>query len=68
MSHYKGMFTHEMAPIQMDTRICKDSNRGTKKWSTHEPNLYDITLILYDGKTVAIDHIHSYFGMRKISI
>ena len=68
VSHYKGLITHEMAPIQMDTRIRKDSNWGTQKWSTHEPNLYDITFTLYEGETVAIDHVHSYFGMRKISI
>ncbi|MFE5323145.1 glycoside hydrolase family 2 protein [Paenibacillus sp. NPDC056579] len=36
-------------------------------WSPHKPNLYDITVTLYDnGKQV--DHVESYFGMRKISV
>lgn len=67
VSHYKGLLTHEMTLIQLDTRIRKDSNWGTQKWSHHEPNLYDITFTLYEGEEV-IDHVYAYFGMRKISI
>jgi beta-galactosidase/beta-glucuronidase len=36
-------------------------------WSPQAPNLYDVEFTLYrDGKV--IDKVHSYFGMRKISI
>ncbi|WP_444684433.1 glycoside hydrolase family 2 protein [Alkalicoccus luteus] len=36
-------------------------------WSPEHPNLYDVTFTLsQEGKTV--DHLQSYFGMRKISI
>lgn len=36
-------------------------------WSPDAPHLYDVTFTLYDGEHV-IDHVHSYFGMRKVSI
>jgi len=35
-------------------------------WSPENPNLYDIEFILYRGE-VKLDHVYSYFGMRKIS-
>jgi beta-galactosidase/beta-glucuronidase len=36
-------------------------------WSPAQPNLYDVEFILYvDGKVA--DRVHSYFGMRKVSI
>lgn len=36
-------------------------------WSPEKPNLYDVSFTLLDGDTV-LDHVTSYFGMRKISI
>ncbi|MCZ8511598.1 glycoside hydrolase family 2 [Paenibacillus filicis] len=36
-------------------------------WQPGQPNLYDVELTLYDGSTL-VDRVHSYFGMRKISI
>jgi beta-galactosidase/beta-glucuronidase len=39
---------------------------GSKQWSPEHPNLYDIVLRLTDGPNV-VDHVKSYFGMRKIS-
>lgn len=37
------------------------------EWSPQRPNLYDVEFILYrDGQVV--DHVYSYFGVRKISI
>jgi beta-galactosidase/beta-glucuronidase len=36
-------------------------------WSPEEPNLFDVTLKLYDNEK-KIDEIESYFGMRKVHI
>ncbi|MCR2803831.1 glycoside hydrolase family 2 protein [Paenibacillus soyae] len=36
-------------------------------WSPEKPNLYDMTLRLYDGSAL-LDEVDTYFGMRKISI
>lgn len=36
-------------------------------WSPHSPKLYEVEFVLTDGDTV-VDRVHSYFGMRKISI
>lgn len=35
-------------------------------WSPDSPNLYDIEFMLYRGEE-KLDHVYSYFGMRKIS-
>jgi len=35
-------------------------------WSPEHPNLYDVELILRHGDKV-LDHVFTYFGMRKIS-
>ena len=59
--------SHEMIPLQMDTRLKEDACWGTKVWSPEEPNLYDISFKLYQGDKL-IDAVSSYFGMRKISI
>ncbi|MFX0136511.1 MAG: glycoside hydrolase family 2 protein [Candidatus Hodarchaeota archaeon] len=38
-------------------------------WDTENPNLYDLSISIYNHKTGQIyDHVKSYFGMRKISI
>lgn len=48
--------------------ICKNNIKHTiQKWSTKEPNLYDITYKLYCNDNL-IDTVYSYFGVRKISI
>ncbi|MDR9745722.1 glycoside hydrolase family 2 TIM barrel-domain containing protein [Paenibacillus taichungensis] len=36
-------------------------------WSPGSPNLYDIEFVMYEDEK-EIDRVHSYFGMRKISI
>jgi hypothetical protein len=42
------------------------SVRDARLWSPQNPFLYDLeVLLLYEG--VVIDHVKSYFGMRKIS-
>lgn len=38
-----------------------------KPWSPESPHLYDLQLHLYKGNEL-LDTVHSYFGMRKISI
>ena len=37
-------------------------------WSPDSPFLYDLKVLLKDNQGRTIDHIESYFGMRKISI
>ncbi|AMQ06238.1 glycoside hydrolase family 2 protein [Sporosarcina psychrophila] len=37
------------------------------QWSPKEPNLYDVEFTLYKENHI-VDQVHSYFGMRKISI
>ncbi|WP_018933018.1 glycoside hydrolase family 2 protein [Gracilibacillus lacisalsi] len=36
-------------------------------WTPEHPNLYDVTFCLYEGDRL-LDEVHSYFGMRKVSI
>ncbi|WP_242626750.1 sugar-binding domain-containing protein [Pseudobacter ginsenosidimutans] len=40
---------------------------GARRWSPDDPFLYDLTISLTKNGKV-IDHIRSYFGMRKISV
>lgn len=68
VSYHKGSLVHGMTPVKLDTRVRADSNWGTKKWSPHEPNLYDIKFKLYDQAGALLDEVTSYFGMRKIAI
>jgi beta-galactosidase/beta-glucuronidase len=37
-------------------------------WSPNDPFLYDLEVELLDRNGLVIDHVGSYFGMRKISI
>jgi len=39
-----------------------------KLWSPDSPTLYDLKVLLKDSQGREIDHIDSYFGMRKISV
>ncbi|MFS0724215.1 glycoside hydrolase family 2 protein [Paenibacillus sp. 1P07SE] len=36
-------------------------------WSPNNPNLYEVTFELRSGGTL-VDEVHSYFGLRKVSI
>ncbi|MBQ8094730.1 MAG: glycoside hydrolase family 2 [Clostridia bacterium] len=38
-----------------------------RHWSPEHPNLYDLSTELLDGDT-ALDHVSTYFGMRKIEV
>ncbi|MBD2871775.1 glycoside hydrolase family 2 protein [Paenibacillus arenilitoris] len=53
--------------IEVD--LVHEANGPWKKslWSPRHPNLYDVEFVLYRGDKV-VDRVHSYFGMRKISI
>lgn len=55
--------------LQLDADLVHEANGPWKHsmWSPHHPNLYDVEFILYKGDT-KLDHVYSYFGMRKISI
>lgn len=55
--------------LQLDTDLVHEANGPWKSWywSPGQPNLYDVEFILYQDDEV-IDHVYSYFGMRKISI
>ena len=39
-----------------------------KVWSPDRPFLYDLEVVLMDGKGNRIDEVSSYFGMRSISV
>jgi beta-galactosidase/beta-glucuronidase len=42
--------------------------KNPKLWSPDSPTLYDLKVVLKDNRDKEIDHIKSYFGMRKISV
>lgn len=53
---------------EAEVKICQENiGHIIRKWSTTEPNLYDITYKLYCNDGI-IDIVHSYFGIRKVSI
>jgi beta-galactosidase/beta-glucuronidase len=55
--------------LQLDVDLFHEANGPWKvlAWSPQNPNLYDVEFILYEDN-ILIDHVYSYFGMRKISI
>jgi beta-galactosidase/beta-glucuronidase len=55
--------------LQLDVDLSHEANGPWKivTWSPTQPNLYDVEFILYEDDVV-VDHVYSYFGMRKISI
>ena len=42
--------------------------KNPKLWHPDSPNLYNLSVVLKDSRDKIIDHIKSYFGMRKISV
>ncbi|WP_224752605.1 glycoside hydrolase family 2 protein [Metabacillus arenae] len=56
--------SHDQVKIKIDHEF---EAWKVKFWSPENPNLYDLELLLYKGER-KIDHVYSYFGMRKISI
>jgi len=57
------------AVVRSDHGICKTTVKikNMKLWSPEEPNLYDVDVVLVNGKK-KLDEVNSYFGMRKISV
>ncbi|KZS43061.1 glycoside hydrolase family 2 [Paenibacillus glucanolyticus] len=55
--------------LQLDVDLVHEANGPWKHclWSPAHPNLYDVEFILHQGEE-KLDHVYSYFGMRKISI
>lgn len=55
--------------LQLDMDLVHEANGPWKQylWSPAHPNLYDVEFVLYQGDKL-LDHVYSYFGMRKISI
>lgn len=55
--------------LQLEVDLVHEMNGPWKRcyWAPGRPNLYDVEFILYRDDIV-IDHVYSYFGMRKISI
>ncbi|MFC4104149.1 glycoside hydrolase family 2 protein [Paenibacillus xanthanilyticus] len=55
--------------LRLDVDLVHEANGPWKHchWSPAHPNLYDVEFRLYRGEE-RIDHVYSYFGMRKISI
>lgn len=54
--------------LRLDIDLLHELNGPWKMsyWSPNNPNLYDIEFVLYNGEE-KLDHVYSYFGMRKIS-
>ncbi|GIP16663.1 beta-glucuronidase [Paenibacillus montaniterrae] len=55
--------------LEVDIGLIHEGNGPWKMcyWSPAHPHLYDVEFVLYHGEE-KVDHVHSYFGMRKISI
>ncbi len=54
--------------VKMDVELTSEIHEWKiMLWSPHHPHLYDVEFVLYQDDAV-IDHVYSYFGMRKISI
>ncbi|KRF10039.1 glycoside hydrolase family 2 [Paenibacillus sp. Soil766] len=72
---YKGKLLKQTALIvdrpwlQLEVDLLHEANGPWKvsRWSPQNPNLYDVEFVLFQDDVV-IDHVYSYFGMRKISI
>ncbi|UCE04416.1 MAG: beta-galactosidase [bacterium] len=56
----------EITGFPFEEIVAKINN--PKLWSPDNPFLYDLEVSLVNGKGGQIDHILSYFGMRKISL
>jgi beta-galactosidase/beta-glucuronidase len=54
----KGMVGQKITLFMQDPRL----------WSPDSPTLYDLKVVLKDSQNREIDHVDSYFGMRKISV
>lgn len=55
--------------LTLEVDLIHEMNGPWKRcyWAPGHPNLYDVEFILYRDDIV-IDHVYSYFGMRKVSI
>lgn len=56
--------TEETREIRLNDR---NDHHMSRLWSPEHPNLYDVEFQLLVGNEM-IDRVHSYFGMRKISV
>lgn len=58
----------DRAWLQLEVDLIHEVNGPWKMscWTPDHPNLYDVEFILYRGQE-KMDHVYSYFGMRKIS-
>jgi hypothetical protein len=54
----KGEVGQKISLVLQDARL----------WSPDSPFLYDMKILLKDSQDREIDHVESYFGMRKISV
>lgn len=68
ISSYRGLLTHSLTPISLQTKVKEDGCWGTKVWSPETPHLYDVTFRLFTEEGDLLDEVSSYFGMRDISI
>ncbi|WHX48025.1 glycoside hydrolase family 2 TIM barrel-domain containing protein [Paenibacillus woosongensis] len=64
----KAGLAMDRAWLQLEVDLIHEVNGPWKMsyWTPDHPNLYDVEFILYRGGE-KIDHVYSYFGMRKIS-
>ncbi|ANN35510.1 glycoside hydrolase family 2 (plasmid) [Bacillus thuringiensis serovar coreanensis] len=74
---YKGDLVCEDTCLIMETRMKRRINifgehifntnfhHDGRTWTPENPNLFDVTFILYDQDQIS-DQVNSYFGMRKV--
>jgi hypothetical protein len=64
---YEDQSTEIEARGMVDQKITL-ALQNPRLWSPDSPTLYDLKILLKDSQDREVDHIDSYFGMRKISV
>ncbi|MHA1745928.1 MAG: glycoside hydrolase family 2 protein [Promethearchaeota archaeon] len=62
-----SLITEKTIPLTKNICIITETLKNPKLWSPESPFLYDLELSIVQDET-EIDHVKSYFGMRKIAV
>ncbi|KAN0059787.1 hypothetical protein ACQY0O_008361 [Thecaphora frezii] len=61
----RSLFTKGILPPEVN----RDAwDNGLALWSPEHPTLYELDIVLKDAESLSWDRIHTYVGMRKVSI
>lgn len=61
-------FSPDRSDMHFEANLISDIHEWKiMHWTPKHPNLYDVTFRLFAGEEL-VDEVHSYFGIRKISI